>query len=156
VLIVESGRRWARRAGDLKGVQDALSHVGSGRNVLLTQLARTSNALLVEGDDFGIIRSIARNLELPKIANGTSIAPFPLEGFPSLDRLRTVRDVLREALGAGVFIAACFDRDNRCDEEIDEIRQSFRKYVDLLLILRRHEIENYLLSPRNVQRAIDR
>jgi hypothetical protein len=36
VLIVDRTRRSARRAGDLKGVQGALMHIGSGRNVVLT------------------------------------------------------------------------------------------------------------------------
>ncbi len=156
ILIIDPERRSARRAGDLSGVQSALTHIGSGRNVVLTQLARTASALLVEGDDFAVLRAIARVLNLPGLATGASIAPMPMEGFPTVERLRAVCEGIRQAIGPNVYLAACFDRDNRCDEEVDYLRAEFAKWVDHVHILRQHEIENYLLVPDLVERAIAR
>ena len=155
ILIIDPARRSARRAGDLTGVQNALTHIGSGRNVVLTQLARTASALLVEGDDFAVLRAIARILGLPGLATGASIAPMPLDGFPTVERLRAVSKA-RKAIGPKAFLAACFDRDNRCDEELDYLRAEFAKWTDHVHILRQHEIENYLLAPEVVDRAIIR
>ena len=154
--IIDPARRSARRAGDLTGVQNALTHIGSGRNVVLTQLARTASALLVEGDDFAVLRAIARILGLPGLATGASIAPMPLDGFPTVERLRAVCEGIRKAIGPKAFLAACFDRDNRCDEELDYLRAEFAKWTDHVHILRQHEIENYLLAPEVVDRAIIR
>jgi hypothetical protein len=156
ILIVDRTRKSARRAGDVAGVQAALQHIGSGRNLVLTQLARTSHALLVEGDDFTYVRAIARALNLPSIGGGLSMAPFPLEGFPTVERVRSIRDAIRETLGPDVYLAGMFDRDHRCDEEVDELRIAFRRHLDLALVLDRHEIENYFLSPSTVQLAVDR
>lgn len=156
VLIVDRTRRSARRAGDLQGVQGALTHIGSGRNVVLTQLARTSKALLVEGDDFTIIRSLARVLQLPGLGSGGEIAPIPLEGFPSVERFRSMCEGIRESLGPEGYIAACFDRDHRCDEEVDWLTTEFAKHADAVCILVRHEIENYLLSPPTIDKALSK
>ena len=156
ILIIDRERKSARRAADLTGVQSALTHIGSERNVVLTQLARTSSALLVEGDDFAILRAIARVLTLPGLATGALIAPMPLAGFPTIERLRSICEGIRESIGPRVFIAACFDRDNRCDDEVDVLLSEFAKWVDRAHILRQHEIENYLLAPDIVERAIDR
>lgn len=156
IIVIDRSRKSARRAADLRGVQGALTHIGSARNVVMTQLARTSNALLVEGDDFAILRSVARTLKLPGLASGTSIAPMPLDGFPTTERLRSICEGIHESLGADVFVAACFDRDHRCDEEVESLQKSFAKYADLVFILGRHELENYLLSPQVVQRALTR
>jgi hypothetical protein len=156
ILIIDRERKSARRAADLTGVQSALTHIGSGRNVVLTQLARTSSALLVEGDDFAILRAIARVLTLPGLATGALIAPMPLAGFPTVERLRSICEGIRESIGPRVFIAACFDRDNRCDDEVDLLLSEFAKWVDRAHILRQHEIENYLLAPDIVERALDR
>jgi hypothetical protein len=156
ILIVDRTRKSARRAADIKDVQAALEHIGSARNVILTQLARTSSAMLVEGDDFSFVRQFARALGLPSLAGGGAIAPFPLEGFPTSERVRSIRDGLRQALGPDVFVAAVFDRDYRCDEEVDALSAAFRPHINVLLILAQHEIENYLLAPATIQRALDR
>lgn len=156
ILIVDRSRKSARRAGDIRGVQTALDHIGSARNVVLTQLARTSSTMLVEGDDFSLVRTLARSLDLSGLSSGAAIAPFPLEGFPTVERVRSIRDAIRQALGPDVFVAAVFDRDYRCDEEVEELRSLFRRHVDIVHILDQHEIENYLLSPATVDRALSR
>ena len=156
ILIIDRNRRFARRAADLAGVQSALTHIGSGRNVVLTQLARTSHALLVEGDDFTVLRAIARVLGLTGISTGSALTAIPLDGFPTAERLRSLAQGIREAIGPDVFLAACFDRDNRCDDEVEEFRAQFAKAVDQVHVLRMHEIENYLLAPALIERAIAR
>jgi hypothetical protein len=110
---------------------------------------------LVEGDDFAIIRQIARLLPLPGLGSG-EIAPMPLHGFPTVERFRSICEGIREALGPDAYIAACFDRDYRCDEELDSLTAEFAKHANSVCILARHEIENYLLSPSTVDRAIAR
>ena len=103
-----------------------------------------------------ILSAIARAINLPRIATAATIAPFPLKGFPTSERLRSVCEGIRESMGRRAYIAACFDRDYRCDEELDELRAEFNRHVDKLLILRRHELESYLWSEPLLQRVIDR
>ena len=128
--------------------------LGSGRNVGLTQLARTSKAMLVEGDDFATIHQIARVLHLPGLGSGLEIAATPLQGFPTIERFRAMRRHSR-GLGSDAYIAACFDRDYRCDEEVDSLTAEFGKHANSVAILVRHEIESYLLSAETVSSSLD-
>ena len=55
-----------------------------------------------------------------------------------------------------VGLAALFDHDYRGEDEIEEFLQKIRKAAPLCFVLRRKELENYLLQPEALARAISR
>jgi len=62
---------------------------------------------------------------------------------------------LEKTLGSAMLLAAIFDRDYRCEEEIAEILGKLNKSISTAFVHRRKEIENYLLVPGALQRAIE-
>jgi len=131
--------------------------LGSGQNFTLTQVARTRRVIFVEGDDFKIIRRFAKRMGLGILAGGSGLTPFSLGGFAAPERVGAVSHGVRATLGGPVLLALVFDRDYRSDEEVARIKDELRKHsLSLIHIHSRKEIENYLLVPSAIDRALAR
>jgi hypothetical protein len=139
------------------GVQRALDAVGSAQNITLTSLARSRRVLFVEGvDDFRLLRRFARRLGLQELASGAGIVPLPSGGFGSWNRVTTLAAGIAEALGSPLSIAAIYDRDYYSVEHVKEVVEALSKNLTLARVHTRKEIENYLLIPSALGRALDR
>jgi energy-coupling factor transporter ATP-binding protein EcfA2 len=156
ILLIDKKRQAARRVAKTEAVREALAVLGSVQNSALTQLARTRRALFVEGSEFAILSQFAWRMGLVQLAAGRGIAIISLGGFPPADRVHSTCRGMREALGDPLAFGAVFDRDFRCDEEVEAITQQLRGDLSFTHILSRKETENYLLSPGVIERAIDR
>jgi energy-coupling factor transporter ATP-binding protein EcfA2 len=155
ILIIDKDRRSAKRLYDVKGVQDALERVGSVQNITLTRLARNRRVLFVEGiNDFAMLRRFARCLGLAQLASGTDITAVESEGFSSWERIRALAWGFERTLGRSITLGAIFDRDFWCAEEIALIMTELKKTLAFSHIHGRKEIENYLLVPTVIDRAL--
>jgi hypothetical protein len=156
IVVVDKNTRRAVRLRDIAGVQAAMDQVGSVQNITLTRLARNRRVLFVEDDyDFGVIRQFARLLGLMELASGSDITPVPLGGFSFWERVAAMGWGLERTLGSSMLLTAILDRDYRCDEEVAEILGELKKSLSAAFVHRRKEIENYLLVPNALQRAIE-
>ena len=156
ILVIEKARRHAQRLRDIVGVQAALEQVGSVQNITLTRLARNRRILFVEDDyDFGVVRQFARRLGLTQLAAGNEITPVALGGFSYWERVAAMGWGLERTLGSAMLLAAIFDRDYLCEEEVYKILDKLKESVSAVFIHQRKEIENYLLVPTALQRAIE-
>ena len=156
VLVIDKTQRSAKRVRGVEGIQSTLGSLGSIHVAAMTSIAQTRRVLYIEGEDFKILRNFARRIHFRELGAGFGVAPFPLEGFPSIQRIRSVTQGVSEAVGGPLLFAGIFDRDYRPDEEIDQLVQLFSSELDLSVILERKEIENYLLIPSALDRALDR
>lgn len=155
ILLVDKAKRSAERLKDVEGVQKALESVGSLQNLTLTQLARTKKILFVEGvNDYKIIRRFAKKMDLDKLASGTELTQIESGGFSSWPKVHALSWGIDKALGAKLLIGAVYDRDFWCDEEVDKIANELNKFLSLSHIHLRKEIENYLLVPSVLERAL--
>ena len=156
ILVIDKAKRHAQRLRDVEGVQAALEQVGSVQNITLTRLARNRRILFVEDDyDFGVIRQFARRLGLAELAAGTEITPVALGGFSFWGRVAGMGWGLERTLGSQMLLAVLLDRDYRCEEEIAKILDKLKESISAAFVHRRKEIENYLLLPNVLQRALD-
>lgn len=155
LLIVDKDRSRAKRTPNESAFRDALSVLGSNRNIVLSSLARTRRVLFVEGEDFKTIRRFARVLGLSHLAVGTGVVPYPLGGFPALDSLKDICRGIQSAVSEPVAFGGLFDRDFRSDAEIESFESALAKSLCLVHVWYRKEIENYLLVPTVLDRAID-
>jgi len=156
ILVIDKTNRHAQRLRDITGVQAALEQVGSVQNITLTRLARNRHILFVEDDyDFAVIRQFARRLGLTQLASGNGITAVALGGFSFWERVEAMGWGLEKTLGSAMLLAAILDRDYRCEEEIAEILGKLKKSISNAFVHRRKEIENYLLVPGALQRAMD-
>ena len=155
ILVIDKTQLSAKRVRSPEGIQTTLGSLGSIHTVTMTNIAQTRRVLYIEGEDFQVLRRFARRLGLSELASAVGIAPFPLGGFPTIQRLKSVTLGVSESIGAPTLFAGIFDRDFRPDEEINELLKSFDSALELAVILERKEIENYLLIPVGLERTLD-
>ncbi|MEZ4681761.1 MAG: hypothetical protein R2932_46865 [Caldilineaceae bacterium] len=139
---------------NINEVQTAIELLGSNQNITLTQLARTRRVLFVEGTDFKILSRFAKVLDLPRIANQSDFTVVPTDGFSQWPKLQALEWGFERTLGESLVLGAVFDRDYRCQEETDSILLELRKTLRFAHFHHRKELENYLLVPRALDRAI--
>lgn len=157
IILVDKARSTLERLRDVSGVQKALAAVGSIQNITLTALARSRRVLFVEGyDDFKLIRRFARRIGLDQLAAGLGVVPLESGGFGSWQRVTTLASGVGQALGTGLMIGAIYDRDYFCDEEVESVIVELATSLRLAHVHSRKEIENYLLIPDALDRAIAR
>ncbi len=155
ILLINKSLRSAERLKDIEDIQKAMDAVGSIQNITLTHLARTGRLLFVEGlDDYKILRRFAKNLGLVELATGNDITAFECGGFSYWDTIRSFAWGFKETLNSSLHIGAVFDKDYRCSEEINSILVELNKHLEFSHIHERKEIENYLLEPDVLDKAI--
>ncbi|CZF82456.1 hypothetical protein GCE9029_03242 [Grimontia celer] len=155
ILLVDKRLQAARRLRDVEGVQQALDSIGSIQNITLTQLARTKKVLFVEGmGDYKVIRRFARKMGFIELASGSDITPFESGGYSSWERVRSLAWGIKNTLGADIKIAAVYDHDYWCEEEVEETLNDLNSNLSFAHIHQRKEIENYLLVPSVLQRLL--
>lgn len=156
ILLVDKTKNSAERVKNIEGIQKALDQIGSIQNITLTHLARTKKILFVEDlDDYKIIRRFARKLLLSELSSGNDITPLKSGGFSSWEKVKSLSWGLSETLGADFSIGAIYDRDFWCDEEVHYIRDELNKHLTISHIHNRKELENYLLIPSVLERALE-
>ena len=156
ILVIDKTQGSARRVRSPEGIQSALGSLGSIHVATMTAVAQTRRVLYVEGEDFKILRSFARRLGLSELGAGFDIAPIPLGGFPTIQRIKGVTLGVSESIGGSLSFGGIFDRDFRPDEEIEQLIERLKSELTLSIILERKEIENYLLVPKALDRTLDR
>jgi hypothetical protein len=155
ILLVDKEKRSAERVRDIAGVQTALDAIGSIQNITLTQLARTQRLVFVEDDgDIRILRRFAGRLGLSSLSTGLGYTPLPSGGFGAWDRIRTLAWGFRETFRSPIKVGAIFDRDYRSEEETESILAELQQQLALAHIVKRKELENYLLVVAPLERAV--
>jgi predicted ATPase len=154
IILIDKMTRSGERLKDIAGVLAALEQIGSVQNITLTRLARSRRVLFVEGDDFSLITKFARIAGNKNLALGSEIASVSMEGFSGWERIRSIAWGLNKTLGTSLLLAVVLDRDYHPDEEIEGVRKSLEEHVEFVHIHERKEIENYLLIPSVIERAI--
>lgn len=153
ILLVNKARRAARRIQDPSQLTEVFSALGSNMNPILTQLAKTRRAVFVEGKDFQILGKFARKLGQDGVGARRDFAVVPVEGF-NPERVRTLKSGMETTLGAKILSAIVLDRDYRCEEECREIVAQCKKFCDYAVVHSCKEIENFLLVPAAIDRAL--
>ena len=157
IVMIDKRRRTGERLKNVAGIQRALEAVGSSQNITLTALAKNRRVLFVEGlDDFRLLRRFARKLGMQELSSGIGITALESGGFGSWERITILASGIAEALGTSLMIGAVYDHDYYCDEQIADVLKYLESGLKLARVLGRKEIENYLLVPAALDRAIVR
>lgn len=155
LVMVDKRRRTSERLKNVAGVQRAMDAVGSSQNITLTALAKSRRVLFVEGfDDYRLFRRFARKVGLQELSAGIGLTPLESGGFGSWSRITILAEGIADALGAPLMIGAVYDRDYYCDEFVDHVTKALGEGLRVAWVLERKEIENYLLIPAALDRAV--
>ena len=157
VLLVDKVNRSAKRLRDIEGIQSAIDRIGSIQNITLSQLARNRRILFTEGKhDYKILRRFAKKLGFDLLHKGQDITSVESKGFSNWEKIKSFAWGFRTTFNEPLRVAAIFDRDFWCDEEIEMIERNLSEDINFAYIHRRKEIENYLLEPLVLQRLIEK
>ncbi|MFH0817519.1 MAG: AAA family ATPase [Candidatus Micrarchaeota archaeon] len=154
LVVINKKLMAGKRIRNPAELQQVFNVLGSDLNPILTQLAKTRRAIFVEGKDFKIISRFARKLGLDAIANRSDFAVIPVEGF-NPGKIRDFTHGMEITLGADVLTSVVFDRDYRSKEECEKELALLNKHCQKAYIHSRKELENFLLVPFTLKRAID-
>jgi len=154
ILLINKRAHSAKRLKDPSQLKMIFGSLGSNLNPIMTQLAKTKRALFVEGKDFQILSQFARLSGLSEAANRTDFAVIPSDGF-NPQKVRYYLQGIEATLGHSVTSAVIFDRDYRTTEECETIKADLNNLTCFVHILERKELENYLLVPGVLRRAIE-
>ena len=155
IVLIDKKRKQARRIKQPSQLGDVFNILGSNLNPVLTQLAKTRQVVFVEGDDFQILGKFARKLGSNKVGNRASFAVVPVMGF-NPERIRSLKAGMEATLGSKIRAAAIFDKDYRSNKERSSIIDECKTFCDYATMHERKEIENYLLVPAAIDRAMGR
>jgi hypothetical protein len=155
--LVVINKRFAsgKRMKDPSELQHIFHVLGSDLNPILTQLAKTKRALFVEGKDFQVFSRFARKIGLEAVANRSEFAVIPVEGF-NPGKVRDFIHGMETTLGAKVITSVIFDRDYRSADECEAELAVLRKHCRSAHIHSCKELENFLLIPEPLKRAVER
>lgn len=155
VVLINRTKRTAARVSDADSLQEALNSIGSAQNIHLARLTKGRRILFLEGDDYRLLRRFASQFGFDGIANDVAITVVPIGGFSQNKRIQDTAWAFEKILKANISIAAVLDRDFRCAEEISELLKDGRASVPHFHILSSKEIENFLLVPSAVLKALE-
>lgn len=155
VILIDKNRNNSKRITDLKGLQEVANILGSGSNIHLTRLARGKKILFVEGEDLKILKKLASIIGFSELFSSGEITVIPINGFSQYERIINANWAFSKVLGQELTLSVLLDRDYRCDEEVKSIEDIIGQNVKYINILKRKEIENYLLVPQAIERAIE-
>lgn len=154
ILIVNKKKPRAQRVKNSSHLASVFSSLGSNLNPILTQLAKTRKALFVEGKDYQIIGKFASKMGYTEIGNRGNFAVIPVEGF-NPEKAKNIKAGMELTLGEKISAAVVFDRDYRSQEECESIKVACEKFCDLAKLHDCKEIENFLLVPSALDRAVN-
>lgn len=155
VLIVDRKYTSARRLNNLLDLQSATDLIGSNQNINLTRLARGKRILFVEGKDLKILSKLSAVAEYKLLFEKTNLTVIPIEGFSQNERISGTNWTFSKIISEEIKIMALFDRDYRCDEEVREFTYRIKKDASYVHVLKRKEIENYLLNEYIIYKTIN-
>jgi len=155
IVLINKKRQSSRRLSNPSQLGEVFDVLGSNTNPILTQLAKTRRALFVEGKDFQVLGKFARKLDVSGVGNRRDFAVLPVEGF-NPDRIRSLKTGIETTLGVKIVTAAILDKDYRSDDECAKITEECARFCDHVRILKRKEVENFLLVSAAIDRAATR
>lgn len=155
LLVINKKTHSAKRIKDPSQLLGVFSVLGSNLNPTLTQLAKCKRVVFVEGKDFQIFSAFARKLGKQAVANRSDFAIIPLEGF-NPQKVNDLSKGIELTLGGKLLKAVIFDRDYRSADVVTETKSQLSSFANLVHIHAQKEIENYLLDPIVLDRALQR
>jgi len=156
VLIVRPSSRSAKRLTGHNQFSDVYSAIGSSENAQFARLAKTKKVLFFEGNDARLLKNLSKKFCGNDFLSDGSVTLMKTSGFSNWNRVTTSSWVFKSFFGFDVPVAAVFDRDYRCDEEVNQFVSKVNTEETQCHVLPFKELENFLLVPRAIERSIRR
>ncbi|MEH7831131.1 ATP-dependent nuclease, partial [Bacillus velezensis] len=154
VLVIEKRKKFAKRLTDLIGLQDVVEILGSTQNIHLTRLARGKRVLFVEGQDSKYLEKFAKILGYLTLFNSGELTVIPINGASQWEKIGHADWAFSGVLREKIMVSCLFDRDYKTVEQVNDLKRNLSNKVSFIHVLEKKEIENYLLIPSAIGKAI--
>jgi predicted ATP-dependent endonuclease of OLD family len=154
VVIIEKNTRYGNRLNDLIGLQSAVEFLGSTQNIHLTRLARGKRILFVEGKDSKLLEKFAKKLGHTSLFSNGKLTIIPVGGASQWEKISHAQWAFSGVLGEDIKVSALFDRDYKSKEQVEKFQRNLKDKLSFIHVLEKKEIENYLLVPQAIEKAI--
>jgi hypothetical protein len=154
VLIVRPTSRSAKRIRNDDNYPEIYAAIGSSENAQFARLARTKKVLYFEGSDMKLLSKLSKNLGGLDFVSEAEVTLMRTDGFSNWGRVPMTAWVFKEFFDLEVTVAALFDRDYRCEDEVFEFEEKALDRSTLCFVLPFKEIENVLLSGAAIKKVI--
>jgi len=144
-LIVSDLRTSAKRVSDSEGYSELFKYLGSSENAEFARLAKAKRIVFFEGNDRKLLAKFSEKVLGESVLADPDTMYLRTGGFSRWTKVEEVHDTLKSVLDLDVSIVSLFDRDYRSDEEISRFELEVNQSTLKVKVLKRKEIENYLL-----------
>ena len=154
IASIDKDTRKIVYANDGDAVQKIVEEIGGISNLSLIRIGQFKKCLFVEGKDLKILAPIAKKL-YPKAEQAIDLLPqVKLEGKSQLAEAYGVAKLFYSETRGKMNCFCILDRDYDTEEKCEKTLLTAKDNYLQLIIWKRKEIENYLLIPQAIFRAI--
>ena len=154
IVAVNNNYQQARRIRSDADYRSIFRYIGSGENAAFARLAKSKRVIFVEGEDEKYIRKLATKLKMSHLADPQNVPIVRLGGFSEWKRATATAWSIRNIMDIDIQITCIFDRDYRCDEEVQKFLAEIEEKEIKCFVLSKKEIENFFLIPEVMHRAV--
>lgn len=156
IVVIDATKQNSRRISSDEQIVAVRRYLGSSENADFARIAKARKIIFVEGQDRKILTRFARRLGYEKFEHALNVPIVTLGGFAEWRKASATRWALKEILGIDAEFYCLFDRDFRTQTQVDQFLLENDEQGSRVHILKRKEIENYLLIPRAISAAVTR
>lgn len=154
ILIVDRSREQSGFASSLQATQRVLRGLGSVKNLHLARLWSTRRFLIVEEKDLALLKQFQNKLVPNTSVPIDAIPATSIGGWGGWSRAIDANLFLKNASGEEVVVYCILNSDCRSQDNINARYQEANENGISLHVLSKRELENYLLVPAAMHRAI--
>lgn len=156
VLVLDRELPQSSYAMDLPAVQKVVEGIGSAQNLQIARLWKARSLILVEGEDMKVLKRVYDLVDPQNAFPLDTIPNWSIGGWNGWHRAIGSVVALHNSVDQKIRAYCLFDSDYHLEEEKEERKQQAREHQIQLHILEMKEIENYLIRPNLIRRAIER
>jgi energy-coupling factor transporter ATP-binding protein EcfA2 len=154
ILVVNRVKEKSDFASSLPAVQKVLSGFGSVHNLQLSRLWTARRFLMIEGEDVTLLKQFQNKVFPETLIPIDTIPATSLGGWGGWNQAVGSNMLLKNAGGDGIITYCIFDSDYYQSETIlGRYREANTRAISLH-IWQKKELENYILVPSAIHRAI--
>ena len=153
VVSINRKYRSGKRVNSDEGYSALFRYLGSSGNADFARIAKARKVIFVEGQDGRLLRRVAARLGFARLADAQGTPIVQLGGFSQWRRAVDAVWAFNQLLDIEIEAFCLFDRDYRCDAEIQDFKLAIQCETVKCRVHDRKEIENHLLVLGPIQKS---
>lgn len=154
IVMIDKSIKKMRYANKLPVAQNIINDIGSNYNLALAQINESGKCIFVEGKDMRFLRKFYDILYPDDFNSFYDIPHLPLGGFCNINEAYGASKLFQSNTQGAFKCYAILDSDYYSDDYINAVKAKAKNNYLLLYVLKKKELENYLLNPKLLHRIV--